>query len=140
MKPHKLSTHLAFSDNCYFHLFLSVVWLSWNFARFHEIQFQTEPESFSFLSWKTKKIYSWKKNFLSRCQYQNKKSLFTDSIFQKVLTPMTLRVRTDDAPIMLTLWTSVTLTTFDYALMTLWWRTYDASNVDLTLKGVNPLD
>ena len=27
-------------------LFLSVVWLSWNFARFHEIQFQTEPKSF----------------------------------------------------------------------------------------------
>ena len=25
VKPHKLSTHLAFSDNCYFHLFLSVV-------------------------------------------------------------------------------------------------------------------
>ena len=29
--------NLAYSDNCYFHLFLSVVWLSWNFARFHEI-------------------------------------------------------------------------------------------------------
>ena len=41
-----------------FSCFLSVVWLSWNFARFHEIQFQTEPESFSFLSWKTKKFYS----------------------------------------------------------------------------------
>ena len=26
-----------------------------------------------------------KKKFLSRCQYQNKKALFTDSIFQKVL-------------------------------------------------------
>ena len=25
VKPHKLSTHLAFSDDCYFHLFLSVV-------------------------------------------------------------------------------------------------------------------
>ena len=41
-----------------FSCFLSVVWLSWNFARFHEIQFQTEPESFSLLSWKTKKFYS----------------------------------------------------------------------------------
>ena len=58
VKPHKISTYLAYSDNCYFHLFLSVVWLSWNFARFHEIQFQTEPKSFSFLSWKTKKFYS----------------------------------------------------------------------------------
>ena len=26
MNPHKISTHLAFSDNCYFHLFLLVVW------------------------------------------------------------------------------------------------------------------
>ena len=25
VKPHKLSTHLDFSDNCYFHLFLSVI-------------------------------------------------------------------------------------------------------------------
>ena len=39
--------------------------MSWNFARFHEIQFQTEPESFSFLT----------KFFLSRCQYQNKQDL-----------------------------------------------------------------
>ena len=39
-----------------FPCFLSVVWLSWNFARFHQIQFQIEPESFSFLSWKTKKV------------------------------------------------------------------------------------
>ena len=59
--------------------------MSWNFVRFHEIQFHTEPESFSFLSWKTKNSIP-KKNFLSRCQYQNKKSLFTDSIFQKVLS------------------------------------------------------
>ena len=25
VKPHKISTHLAYSDNCYFHVFLSVV-------------------------------------------------------------------------------------------------------------------
>ena len=37
---------------------LFVVWLSWNFVRFHEIPFQTDAESFSFLSWKTKKFYS----------------------------------------------------------------------------------
>ena len=41
-----------------FSCFLSVVWLSWNFARFREIQFQIETESFSLLSWKTKKFYS----------------------------------------------------------------------------------
>ena len=33
-------------------------WMSWMFVRFHEILFQTDAESFSFLSWKTKKFYS----------------------------------------------------------------------------------
>ena len=33
-------------------------WMSWNFVRFHEILFQTDAESFSFLSWKSKKFYS----------------------------------------------------------------------------------
>jgi hypothetical protein len=33
--------------------------MSWN-VRFHEIPNQTETENFSFLSWKTKKFYSWK--------------------------------------------------------------------------------
>ena len=63
MKPHKISTHLAYSDNCYFHVFLSVVWLSWNFGRFCEILFQTDAESFSFLSWNTKKVLFLKKIF-----------------------------------------------------------------------------
>ena len=36
-------------------IFLSVVWLSWNFVRFHKILFHTDAESFSFLSWKAKK-------------------------------------------------------------------------------------
>ena len=61
-----------------FSFFLSVVWLSWNFVSFHEILFQTDAESFSFLSWKTKQFYSY---FLGRSQYQNKKPLFTDPIF-----------------------------------------------------------
>ena len=47
--------------------------MSWNFVRFHEFQFQTEPESFSFLSWKTKKFYSKKKYFLSHCQKRDPK-------------------------------------------------------------------
>ena len=46
-----------------FIFFLSVVWLSWNFVRFHEILFQTDAQSFSFLTWKIKKFYSWKKKF-----------------------------------------------------------------------------
>ena len=63
-EPHKISTHLPYSDKCYFHLFLSVVWLSWNLARFHEIKFQTEPESFSFLSWKKPLSISKQKSFV----------------------------------------------------------------------------
>ena len=31
--------------------------MSWNFMKFYEILFQTDAESFSFLSWKTKKFY-----------------------------------------------------------------------------------
>ena len=59
---------------------IKIVWMSWNFGRFHEIIFQADAESFSFLSWKTKKFYSKKKYFLGRCQYQNKKTLFNDPI------------------------------------------------------------
>ena len=33
-----------------------VVWLSWYFVRFREILLQTDAESCSFLSWKTKKF------------------------------------------------------------------------------------
>ena len=33
-------------------------WMSWNFVRFHEIPIQTDAETFSFLSWKTKRFYS----------------------------------------------------------------------------------
>ena len=40
VKPHKISTHSAHLDKFYFHFlfpfFLSVVWLSWNFVRFHD--------------------------------------------------------------------------------------------------------
>ena len=49
--------------------------------RIHEILLQTDAESFSFLSLKSKKFYSLKNYFLGRCQYQNKKALFTDPIF-----------------------------------------------------------
>ena len=55
-----------------FSSFLSVVWLSWSFVRFHEILFRTDAVLFL------------KKYFLSPCQYQNKKALFTDPIFSKV--------------------------------------------------------
>ena len=49
-----------------FSIFLLVVWLSWNVVSFLKSLFQTDAESFSFLSWKTKKVLFLKKYFLSR--------------------------------------------------------------------------
>jgi len=46
-----------------------------------KIPFQTDTESLSFLSSKTKKVLLLKNNFLNCCQYQNKKALFTDASF-----------------------------------------------------------
>ena len=46
---------------------ITIVWkslMSWYFVRCHKIIFQTDAESFSFLSWKAKKFYSWNKYFL----------------------------------------------------------------------------
>ena len=57
-------------------------WKSWKLANFPSFVFW-DAKSFSFLSWQTKKFYSPKKYFLSRCQYQNKKALFTDPIFSE---------------------------------------------------------
>ena len=54
-----------------------------DFVKPHKIYFETDAESFSFLSCKTKKFYSERKYFLNRCQYQNKKGLFTDPIFSE---------------------------------------------------------
>ena len=39
-----------------FKFFLLVVWLSWNFVRFHKTLFQTDAEIFSFLSCKSKNM------------------------------------------------------------------------------------
>ena len=48
--------------------------------RFHEILFQTASESFYL---EKQKSFIPKKKKLSRCQNQNKKALFTDSIFRE---------------------------------------------------------
>ena len=50
-----------FSSFTIFPFFLLVVWISWNFVRFHEIQNQTDAENVSCPSWQTKKFYP-KKN------------------------------------------------------------------------------
>ena len=48
---------------------IEIVWMSkknWYFVRFHEIIFQTDAESFSFLPWKTKKVLFLKNYKLGR--------------------------------------------------------------------------
>jgi hypothetical protein len=47
---HETSQKFCAFRQLLFSFFLSVVWLSWNCVRFHEILFQTDSESFSFLS------------------------------------------------------------------------------------------
>ena len=85
MNPHKISTYSAHSENCYFHFFYPLSdWVE-NFVRFHKILFQTDAETFSFLSDKTKKFYSWNKYDLGCSQYQNKKALFTGRSMSEAL-------------------------------------------------------
>ena len=77
----KMSTHLSYSDDCYFHFFIGFL---------IELKFcQVSRNSFSNRFWKSqlfilknKKVLFFKKN-LSRCQYQNKNDLFTDPIFSE---------------------------------------------------------
>ena len=57
---HETSQNFRSFRQLLFSFFLLVVWLSQKFSRFHEILFQTDSESFSFLSWKTKKFDSQK--------------------------------------------------------------------------------
>ena len=73
--PDKVSTHSAHSDNCYFHFSIGFL-IELKFCKVYEILFQTNAESFIA-----------KKYFLGRCQYQNKKALFTDSIFSEGFGP-----------------------------------------------------
>ena len=65
-----------------FSIFLSVVWLNWNVVRFHEVLLWTDAKSLISYLGKQKKrfliIF-----FSIRCQYQNKKALFTDLIFSE---------------------------------------------------------
>ena len=82
MKPRKISTHLeTYSDNCYFHLFLSVEILQ----GFTKINFKLNLKVSAFYLEKQKSFIPKKKFFLSRCQFQNKKALFAVSIIPKVL-------------------------------------------------------
>ena len=97
-------------------------WISWNLTKFQLIQFiqtivififsigclielkfcKVSRNSISKWTWKfqhsilkNKKVLFLKKIFLGSCQYQNKKALFTDSIFQKVLSASAIEHRLD---------------------------------------------
>ena len=78
MKPHKISTHSAYSDNCYFQL-CDWVEILWGFMKF----FFKQMLKVSVFYLENKKVLSLKKYFLSRCRYHNKKALFTDPIFSE---------------------------------------------------------
>ena len=49
VKPHKISTHSGHSDNFCFHFFIGCL-IELKFCEIHEILFQTDAKSFSFLS------------------------------------------------------------------------------------------
>ena len=84
LKPHQIFTHSVHSDNCYFHFFNRLSDLVEFFVRFHEILFQTDAKKFQLFILKNKKVlFQKEKIFLGRCQYQNKKALFTDPIFSE---------------------------------------------------------
>ena len=85
MKPHKISTHLAYSENSNFHLFFFRLsdWVE-ILQGFTKFNFKLNLRVSAFYL-ENKKSFIPKKKFLGRCQYQNKSALFTDSIFQKVL-------------------------------------------------------
>ena len=69
--------------------FQSLVWLSWNFVRFHEIPFQKVSESFTLLSWKTKKVLVSKKKFLSCVIIKTKNLCLPTQFSGKVLDLVT---------------------------------------------------
>ena len=60
------------------------------FPEVHDILFQTDAESFSFLPWKTKKKSVPKE--IGRYQCQNKKALISDPIFSEGFGFLVLRL------------------------------------------------
>jgi hypothetical protein len=82
VKRHKISTYSAHSDNCYFHfsicclIELKFCEISWN-------PFSNRCWKFQLSILKNKKVLFLKIYFFGPCQYQNKKALFTDSIFRE---------------------------------------------------------
>ena len=63
MKPHKLSTHLAFSDNCYFHLFYQLSDWAEILQGFMKFNFKMNLKVSAFYLEKQKSFISKKKIF-----------------------------------------------------------------------------
>ena len=86
MKPHKISTHSAYSDNCYFPFFYRLsVWVEilWGFTKFYFKQ-MLKVSAFYL---KKQNSFIPKKYFIGRCQYENEKALFNDPIFSEGFDP-----------------------------------------------------
>ena len=60
MKPCKISAHSDKHSDNIFLWGVKVIWMSWNFFRFHKITNQRDAENFKFLCWQTKKFHSLK--------------------------------------------------------------------------------
>ena len=84
-KPHKISTHLAFSENCYFHLFYRLsdwVEILWGFMKFN---FKLNLKVSAFYLEKQKSFVTKKNIFLAIPPRWIPEMALGDSIFQKVL-------------------------------------------------------
>ena len=82
MKQHKISSNSAHSDNCYFHFFQFDCLIELKFCEVLQNYVSLGCWKFQLSILKNKKVLFIKKNIsLGGCQYQNKKTLFTDPIF-----------------------------------------------------------
>ena len=77
MKPHIVSTHSAYSDNCYRYFSLGCL-IELSFTKFNFKQMLKVSASHL-----EKKVLFLKEYIFGRSQYQIKKDLFTDKIFQE---------------------------------------------------------
>ena len=81
-KPHKISTHSAHSDNCYFHFFYRLsdwVEILWGFTKFFFKQ-KLKISVFCLIKWKS---FTPKKYDLGFSQYKNTKSFVYWPNFQR---------------------------------------------------------
>ena len=80
VKPHKISTHSAYSDNCCFHFFYGLSdWVE-TLRGLTKFFFRPILKVSAFYLEKRKSFIP-KKNLSSQCSYQNPKALSTDPIF-----------------------------------------------------------